>query len=74
MRSKRSRPVRAPPDHAISAQTALPLEAGPTIPESNAFSLWLRSSLHQAYDDVAAEPVPKELLELLRRDDTGRLG
>jgi hypothetical protein len=74
MRTKRSRQVRAPPDHAISAQTALPLEAGPNTPEANAFRLWLRFSLHQAYDDIAAEPVPKELLDLLRRDDRGCLG
>ncbi|MGG5819664.1 NepR family anti-sigma factor [Falsiroseomonas sp. HW251] len=37
--------------------------------KGDALDLWLRSSLRQAYDDVAAEPVPEELLELLKRSE-----
>lgn len=33
-----------------------------------AFELWLERGLHKMYDDVASEPIPPELLELIERD------
>jgi hypothetical protein len=33
-----------------------------------AFELWLKKGLHQLFDDVANEPVPQELLDLIERD------
>ncbi|WP_347709381.1 NepR family anti-sigma factor [Acetobacter sp. AN02] len=31
------------------------------------FDLWLRKGLHQLFDDVASEPVPQELLDLIEQ-------
>ena len=33
-----------------------------------AFDVWLTRGLHQLFDDVASEPVPDELLKLIRED------
>ena len=33
-----------------------------------AFDLWLKRGLHQIYDDVAKEPIPKDILRLLEED------
>ena len=33
-----------------------------------AFDIWLRRGLHQMFDDVAREPIPPELLQLIERD------
>lgn len=33
-----------------------------------AFELWLERGLHKMYDDVANEPIPAALLELIEQD------
>lgn len=33
-----------------------------------AFDLWLTRGLHRIYDDVASEPIPEELLNLIEED------
>ena len=38
-------------------------------PGDAAFDVWLERGLHQLYDDVAREPVPDELLRLIRDDE-----
>jgi hypothetical protein len=38
----------------------------------DAFDLWLQRGLHQLYDDVAAEPIPDDLLRLIEDDRTRR--
>lgn len=35
-----------------------------------AFDVWLERGLHELYDGVAREPVPAELLRLLKGDKT----
>jgi hypothetical protein len=35
----------------------------------DAFDLWLQRQLSQMFDAVAEEPLPEDLLELLRRGD-----
>ncbi|RBM09188.1 NepR family anti-sigma factor [Novacetimonas cocois] len=35
---------------------------------NDAFELWLKRGLHQLFDDVANEPVPEELLRLIKND------
>lgn len=37
------------------------------VPDA-AFDIWLRRGLHQMFDDVAREPIPPELLQLIERD------
>ena len=34
-----------------------------------AFDLWLQRGLHQMFDDVAREPIPEDLLKLIRDDE-----
>lgn len=38
----------------------------PERPASQAFDTWLERGLHEIFDDVAREPVPDELLKLIR--------
>jgi len=33
-----------------------------------AFDLWLNRGLHQLFDDVAREPIPKDLLRIIEED------
>ena len=33
-----------------------------------AFTTWLNRGLHELYDDIANEPIPDELLRLIRDD------
>jgi hypothetical protein len=40
--------------------------------DGDAFDLWLQRGLHQLYDNVAAEPIPPELLRLIEEDRTRR--
>ena len=44
-----------------------PPRRGRRRPET-AFDLWLSRGLHQMFDDVAKEPVPDELLRLIKED------
>ena len=40
-----------------------------------AFEMWLNRGLHAIYDQVAQEPVPQHLLDLIQRDaDKGAKG
>ncbi|GAC1342293.1 MAG: hypothetical protein NVSMB18_16050 [Acetobacteraceae bacterium] len=34
----------------------------------SAFDMWLNRGLHELFDDVVKEPVPPELLKLIRDD------
>lgn len=40
-------------------------------PSEQAFDAWLNRGLHQLFDTIAAEPVPDELLRLIREDEAG---
>jgi len=40
--------------------------------EEDAFDLWLRQSLHEAFGAVAAEPVPEDILRLIEEDRAER--
>lgn len=40
---------------------------GDAAPEA-AFEVWLRRGLHDMFDDVMQEPVPDELLRLIKED------
>jgi hypothetical protein len=65
MRTKPTGPGRASADPAAADPAPLPQGSGPAAPDPDAFDLWLRSSLRHAYDNVAAEPIPENLLRLL---------
>ena len=38
----------------------------PKRPGEKAFDAWLDRGLHEIYDEVAREPIPDELLKLIR--------
>ncbi len=40
--------------------------------EEDAFDLWLRRSLHEAFDPALEEPVPEEVLRLIEEDRAER--
>ena len=40
--------------------------------EEDPFDLWLRRSLHEAFDQAMAEPVPEEVLRLIEEDRAER--
>ena len=44
------------------------LRGGRAVEEGDAFDLWLRRGLRRAFDAVAAEPVPDDLLRLIEED------
>ena len=40
--------------------------------ENDAFDLWLRRSLHSAFDAIAAEPIPQDILRMIEDDRAER--
>ena len=40
--------------------------------DDDAFDLWLRQSLHTAFDAVAAEPIPEDILRMIEEDRAER--
>ncbi len=46
--------------------------AGARGKEKDAFDLWLRRSLHEAFDPALEEPVPEEILRLIEEDRAER--
>jgi hypothetical protein len=42
------------------------------MPERDAFDLWLGASLREAFDQVTAEPIPQDLLQMIEEDRAER--
>ena len=40
--------------------------------EEDPFDVWLRQSLHDAFDAIAAEPIPEDVLQLIEEDRAER--
>ena len=45
-----------------------PAAAGPTLGSGRPFDLWLQKQLHAMYDEIASEPLPPDLLNLIDQD------
>lgn len=58
------RPSKAKASQQNSRNIGRGRKAAPDV----AFELWLERGLHKMYDDVANEPIPAALLELIERD------
>ena len=43
-------------------------KAIPKISNERPFDMWLQKQLHAMYDEIAAEPLPSDLLNLIDRD------
>jgi hypothetical protein len=46
----------------------------PKAGDEKPFDAWLRKQLHAMYDEIAAEPLPSDLIELIDRDTTAGAG
>jgi hypothetical protein len=58
-----------------NAGRARSLEAQrPKTGDEKPFDAWLRKQLHAMYDEIAAEPLPSDLIELIDRDTTAGAG
>ena len=61
---------------AVIADAAAPAQdepdpqrrGGRAVKEGDAYDLWLRRGLRRAYDAVATEPIPDDLLDLIEED------
>ena len=60
-RAKPLKPVEAPADEAAARLRAKASAERP-------FDLWLQKQLHATYDEIASEPLPNDLLNLIDRD------
>jgi hypothetical protein len=71
-------PTKSPGSAATATRPEAPAQdeplpgAKPPEQEGNAFDLWLRRNLRQAFDAVVAEPIPNELLRLIEEDQDER--
>ena len=48
----------------------LPAREKMTPPSARPFDMWLQKQLHAMYDEIASEPLPDDLLDLIERDAT----
>jgi hypothetical protein len=60
-RAKPMKPVEVGADEAAARQRAKPSAERP-------FDMWLQKQLHAMYDEIASEPLPNDLLNLIDRD------
>jgi hypothetical protein len=70
-RSKRDKETQAEaeePSHQPSRRAA----AEWLGEDEDAFDLWLRHSLHEAFDTTVAEPIPEDILRLIEEDRAER--
>jgi hypothetical protein len=67
-RLKGARPNGREPSGKRPKETA----AGWLGTEEDAFDLWLRRSLHTAFDAIAAEPIPEDILQMIEEDRAER--
>ena len=72
MAHKLAGPTRAGSLPAAPAGAMPQAQRGPADVGDDALGLWLRSSLRRHFADVAAEPIPKDLLRLIEEDRAER--
>ena len=52
---------------ANNPESAKP-KASPKTSRERPFDMWLQKQLHSMYDEIAAEPLPSDLLNLIDKD------
>ncbi len=60
------------PRPATAARRAVKATSKTVDKEADAFEIWLRESLREAFDDIASEPVPEDLLRMIEEDRAER--
>jgi hypothetical protein len=70
----RSRPPKGgqPEAQGPSRRPPKPTAAESPGAETDAFDLWLRRSLHEAFDAAVEEPIPEDILRLIEDDRAER--
>ena len=61
------KPQKNKSDDSSSGERMKP-KASPKTPSERPFDMWLQKQLHAMYDEIAAEPVPSDLLNLIDKD------
>jgi hypothetical protein len=56
----------------LPARRRRPAVPASGMPESDAFDIWLGASLREAFDEIAAEPIPEDLLRMIEEDRAER--
>lgn len=62
--------VMADDDKPRGGRTAETARPRMRVPNERPFDLWLQKQLHAMYDEIASEPLPSDLLNLIDRDAT----
>jgi hypothetical protein len=57
-----------PPKGKATNPESAKLKALPKAPRERPFDMWLQKQLHSMYDEIAAEPLPSDLLNLIDKD------
>ncbi len=63
MKHRKRTPSGKPPGAKVPPTSSGSGESG-----GSAFDVWLERGLHQLFDEVASEPIPPELLQLIEGD------
>jgi hypothetical protein len=59
-----------PKPRGTPRRTADAARPGLKLPVERPFDMWLHKQLHAMYDEIASEPLPNDLLNLIDRDAT----
>jgi hypothetical protein len=66
------RPAAAPPKPGLKAADLKPGRATESararVPAERPFDMWLQKQLHAMYDEIASEPMPNDLVDLIDHD------
>ena len=66
--SFRGKDVMANDDKPLKGRADEAASGKPKPPTERPFDMWLQKQLHAMYDEIAAEPLPDDLLNLIDRD------
>jgi len=55
-------------DKPLKERAGEPARPKPKSPPERPFDMWLHKQLHAMYDEIASEPLPEDLLNLIERD------
>ncbi len=58
-----------PPKNKSDQPERAKLKAAPKPPKDRPFDMWLQKQLHAMYDEIASEPLPSDLLNLIETDE-----
>lgn len=57
-----------PPKNKLEQPERPKLKAASKPPKERPFDMWLQKQLHAMYDEIASEPLPSDLLNMIETD------